>query len=651
MKRIIFGCAVLISLCLLGYASAGEKTTTILVYLCGTDLQESACDDLIEMAEVEAGDTINLVVLAGGANEWSMEDLQGGVQNLAVIRDGYFEELENWGKGSMGAPESLEKFLKYGMTRFPADRMIVILWDHGAGTEGGICFDETADDDCLTMAEINQTMDRLQQSIEGFHINIFGCDACMMATYEMASMLSAYPIDYFVASEELEPEGGWYYTEWIDLLKRDPGTSDPDLCRSIVNSYMKKSLAEAPDDYLTLSAMELTGIRELKNCMERFATTISEELSGGNLNQVRRGRSRMYAFGSFDDASWDMVDLGAMLDAYAQFDPDLASEAKRLLRKAVVCSSQTDNLDPCSGLSILLPQDTTKDFEEYRDGLELSGVIPNWMDFIYGYVTMLNGGHYQISSASVSHVGRDDVVEGDYTSSASFGSYGWNDVTESYDEYETEEVTVNLEAQGFTASLSPEDLEYLDYVEGVLMMPIDDDGATGFVEFGTMRNNLIDWKTGRVLSLYDGSWPVFGGQPVPMYDQTSNEHSRRSLIPVKLNGQYTYLVVVFPAEGTEGRIVGANAGYDQNGLPVRSVTQLKPGDILIPVYTFYYEADGKREMEEAEFDGDPITWQEGMTVTYEDLSDEEDPVEMYFWFEFTDIFGEYTMSEMISFEL
>jgi len=68
MKRIIFGCAVLISLCLLGYASAGEKTTTILVYLCGTDLQESACDDLIEMAEVEAGDTINLVVLAGGAN-------------------------------------------------------------------------------------------------------------------------------------------------------------------------------------------------------------------------------------------------------------------------------------------------------------------------------------------------------------------------------------------------------------------------------------------------------------------------------------------------------------------------------------------------------------------------------------------------------
>ena len=45
-----------------------------------------------------------------------------------------------------------------------------------------------------------------------------------------------------------------------------------------------------------------------------------------------------------------------------------------------------------------------------------------------------------------------------------------------------------------------------------------------------MRNNLIDWKTGTVVSLYDGSWPVFGEQLVPLYDQTSNENSRRSLI-------------------------------------------------------------------------------------------------------------------------
>ena len=46
-----------------------------------------------------------------------------------------------------------------------------------------------------------------------------------------------------------------------------------------------------------------------------------------------------------------------------------------------------------------------------------------------------------------------------------------------------------------------------------------------------------------------------------------------------------------------------------------------------------------------------MTWQEGLTVTYEDLSDEEDPVQMMFCFVFNDIFGDYTMSELISFEL
>ena len=182
-------------------------------------------------------------------------------------------------------------------------------------------------------------------------------------------------------------------------------------------------------------------------------------------------------------------------------------------------------------------------------------------------------------------------------------------------------------------------------------MDMSDDEMECYVDFGTMQNNLVDWNTGTVVSLFDGAWPVFGGQPVPLYDQTSNDHSRRSLIPVKLNGEYTYLVVVFPANGTEGRIIGANAGYDDNGLPIRTTTRLKNGDEIIPVYTMYYEEDGKEDLQETEFEGDPIIWQDGMTVTYEDIGDEEEPTPMLFCFVFNDIFGDYTMSDMIAFEL
>ncbi len=651
MKKALFCLVLLLSLLLLGSSTAEVESTTILVYLCGTDLQEDACMDLVEMAEVEAGDTINLVVLAGGAKSWDFEELKGGSRTLAVIRDGYFESLEDWGRASMGSPDSLEAFLHYGMTEYPADRTMVILWDHGAGSEGGVCFDETAGDDSLTVSEIHGVLASLRNSLPDFHINIFGCDACMMATYEMASMLSSFNIDYYVASEELEPGSGWYYTAWMDMLKNDPAISDENLCKAIVDSYMDEGLRETPDDCLTLSAMDLSAVRDLKPCMEQFAAVISGQVESGNLSLIRRGRSRMYTFGSFVDASWDMVDLGAVLDAYSQFDPNLAAEARALLSKAVVCSAQTDNLDPCCGLSILLPQDTAESFDEYRDGFDLSGIIPNWVSFVNSYVAVLTGGHYQFTASNVAPVSADEELEGSFTPSSFFSSFCWNDETESYSEAEMEEVSVDIDAQGFTATLSPEDLDYLDSVEGMLMMDISDEEISGYIDFGTMQNNLVDWNTGTVLSLYDGTWPVFGDQPVPLYDQTSNDHSRRSLIPVKLNGEYTYLVVVFPAGGTEGRIVGANAGYDDNGLPIRSVSKLEPGDEIIPVYTFYYEEEGKEELQEAEFDGTPVIWQEGMTVTYEDLSDEDDPVDMYFCFVFNDIFGDYTMSELISFEL
>ena len=40
-----------------------------------------------------------------------------------------------------------------------------------------------------------------------------------------------------------------------------------------------------------------------------------------------------------------------------------------------------------------------------------------------------------------------------------------------------------------------------------------------------------------------------------------------------------------------------------------------------------------------------------MTVSYEDLADEDDPMTMLFCFVFNDIFGGDSMSEMIAFEL
>jgi len=118
-----------------------------------------------------------------------------------------------------------------------------------------------------------------------------------------------------------------------------------------------------------------------------------------------------------------------------------------------------------------------------------------------------------------------------------------------------------------------------------------------------------------------------------------------------LNEEYTYLVVEFKAGEAEGRILGANAGYDANGLPIRNTTELNEGDSIIPVYTMFVDSGDDGELQEMEFDGDEILWEDGMTVTYEDLGEDDDKLEMMFCFVLNDVFGEYDMTEAIPFEV
>lgn len=631
------------------FASArGEASLTLLVYMCGGEIQSEACYDLSEMTEAQTGEDVNIVVLAGGASEWDNEALPGDTRSLVTIRDGRIASVDDWGWRSMGGEGSLMEFLKYGLTEFPAKRTAVVLWNHGGGTEAGLCFDETAEgDDGLTLNEINDVLYDLDEAMGGFHIDIFGCDACMMATYEMAVMLSYYDIDYFIASEEMESGTGWHYTPWLKAVEKDPGMGTEAMCRMIVDSYIEDALKEDPDDSLTMSVVALNQIDPLQDAMERFGGLLLGELERGNISDVRRRRSRMYTFGAYVDRSWDMVDMGAMLDGYAHIDPTVAAQARSELASVVVYNRQTDNLDPCAGLSVLIPQDTRDEFESNSEGMDLSFYMPNWIGFIKTYAGELLSGSYTFSNAALEQV-QGGELGGVF---ASGETYEWDSAAGQYvvSKPGESQVSVGEGEYAFAATLSSEDLKYLDYVEGMLMMDVSDGEDSGYVDLGLTRNNLVDWSSGRVYSLYDGTYPVFGGQLVPLYDQISNERGRRSLIPVKLNGEATYLVVEFPAGGGEGRVIGANAGYDDGGLPIRGTTSLKPGDSIVPVYTLYYD-NGGEDMEELEYDGDEITWQDGMTVTYEDASGGE-PIDMLFCFVLNDVFGEYRLTDTIYFQM
>ena len=71
--------------------------------------------------------------------------------------------------------------------------------------------DESSDYDSLSLAEIDEALATGLDGAGVDRLDLLGFDACLMATYEVASTL-APRADLLLASQEFEPGHGWDYT-------------------------------------------------------------------------------------------------------------------------------------------------------------------------------------------------------------------------------------------------------------------------------------------------------------------------------------------------------------------------------------------------------------------------------------------------------
>ena len=159
MKRIAILLLAVSILFLAAPSALAQQTMTILLYMCGTDLQDACIEDLYEMCAVPLPQEINLVVQAGGASQWDNRQLKANQLNRFSISNQAFEELHTVGQESMGSAAVLKDFLTYGVEKYPADRYGLVLWNHGGGSTGGICYDETDNFDYLTLGEVSDALE------------------------------------------------------------------------------------------------------------------------------------------------------------------------------------------------------------------------------------------------------------------------------------------------------------------------------------------------------------------------------------------------------------------------------------------------------------------------------------------------------------
>lgn len=260
-------------------AVPGVALWTVLVYMVAdNDLESFAIQDLNEMESSPPSASVNLVVEVDRSLYYdTSNDDWTGTRRYEIARDTdpaavHSTLIADLGELNMGDPQTLADFLTWGVDAYPADKYLVVLWDHGYGWSGGIGND-LGDGDHLSLFEMGEAL-RAGADHLGRPFDVLGFDACLMQQVDVVYEV-AWAADYVVAAEDLEPAAGWVYDQMLAPLMDTPSI-DPDAFAALaVTNYMDYYGTQGDSMMSATSAAELrTGV---VNTMNRLAVLLAAQ--------------------------------------------------------------------------------------------------------------------------------------------------------------------------------------------------------------------------------------------------------------------------------------------------------------------------------------------------------------------------------------
>jgi len=329
----------------------GRDTITILVYMCGTDLESRsamASYDLQEMANATISDNINLIVYTGGCKSWHIDWISNSVNQVYKISNGGQVErlIDNAGNAAMVDPNNLLSFIEWGVDNFEADRYDLIFWDHGSGTIGGYGYDEKyANAGNMDIAEIDQAL-----TAADVKWDFIGFDTCLMGTTETALMLSKHA-DYMVASEESEPGIGWYYTDWLTKLSANTSMPTIEIGKNIIDSFISETQRRVPQQSGTLSLIDLAEFEAtVPSKLKAFSTSSQQMIANQQYRTISQARS-----GSREFASAQKIDMVDLVDMSTRVNTQEGNDLAKALLNSIKYNQTTKDMANSYGLSIYFP--------------------------------------------------------------------------------------------------------------------------------------------------------------------------------------------------------------------------------------------------------------------------------------------------------
>lgn len=590
----------------------GSDVITILVYMCGSDLESKSAMgvyDLQEMASASLSDNVNLIVYTGGTTKWHINDISSSVNQIYRVRgNGSLERLvDNAGNGSMVDPNTLVSFIEWGAENFEADRYALIFWDHGSGTISGYGYDEKYPRyGSMGLEKIDQALTEA-----GVAFDFIGFDACLMATTETGLMLAEHA-DYMIASEESEPGIGWYYTDWLNTLSKNTSMATLDIGVNIVDTFVKMCKAKTPGQSATLSVVDLAEMEAtVPSALSAFSKSTSGLLQNNGYKTIAAARSGAREFSA--SSKIDQVDL---IDMSSRINTNEAKELTNALLSCVKYNNTSSDMSNSYGLSIYFPYRSAKYTGSVLKTYDAIDMSAEYSDCIRSFATYQTSGqvssggqtnpYSSITSSSYSNQNYASQASGDlmlqllelfltgdtqYTSNQSYTSYydpvfsflfGRSVDTKAMADYIAENhFDADLNWKDGKITLADEQWELVDDLK--LNVFVEDED--GYIDLGTDNTFLID-ENGSLRADKDFTWLGLStdGEHYETMPYThiytvgdQDDYTIVGRAPIKLNGEDAWLIIVFTDEEPNGFVAGVSyPAYGENDYPL--IGKIQPSE-------------------------------------------------------------------------
>ncbi len=678
----------------------GKDTVTLMVYLCGSDLESEhsmATADLNEMLHANLNDDkVNIIVETGGAKKWNNSVISNKTnQRYRVTSRGLQVLDKNVGKKSMVDPNTLVDFIQYCAKNYPANRYMLIMWDHGGGAISGYGYDQTASG--------TMTLDKLNTALKkgGVKFDFIGFDACLMATLETAVVTEPYA-DYLIASEEAEPGTGWYYTNWLSALSKNTSIGTVELSKTLIDDFTDVSKKNYPGCNTTLSIVDLAEFAgTVPDAFNDFSGEIGRMLDDKDYKTVADARADAREFGV--SAKVNHIDV---IDFAKKIGSKKANTLAKALQGCVKYNRTSVSMKNSNGLSIYFPYSSFKSMNSAVALYSNIGISGEYSRCIKSFASLAAGGQiatggtagspfgslfggYESASTTSSSgdmlstllggfmggsgsndplsslFGGSDALYGGSSSGGAMDFLGgilggdsgsWFDsdrALENRDYYDQNSLTVaDMELtekdDGWVLSMSKDKWDLVHDVQ--INLFVKDEELDGYLDLGMDDQYEFD-ADGDLLISFDNKWLTINKQPVAYYFLETVEDGENwataGRVPVLLNGERYDLIIVFDNEisGHEsGYVAGAQRVYDESETitVAKGFIQLSKGD-QIDFLCDYYGADGTYSA--TYMIGERITYNGKLTVGYMDIGDAECDV----CYCLTDIYGNTFWTETLTF--